>query len=143
MSPHTLSFSVTVDYGPLARTSRGVFLQLNLAADANSTWDIDARIDSASTYCVFGRQWAEMLGLEWEAGDLLKISTAAGTFPARLHEVTLSVLEWEWTGWVAFAEWDTTPPSPARDVLGLTGFFDHFLVAIDDVAEIVYLEPRF
>jgi hypothetical protein len=44
---------------------------------------------------------------------------------------------------VAFAEWDTVPPSPARDVLGLTGFFDHFLVGIDDIAEIIYLEPRF
>jgi hypothetical protein len=75
VTPHTLSFSVAVDYGPLARTSRGVFAQVNLRTDANSTWDIDARIDSASTYCVFGRQWAQMLGLDWEAGDLLKVST--------------------------------------------------------------------
>jgi hypothetical protein len=127
----------------LARTFRGVFVQLNLTAGENSTWDIDARIDSASTYCVFGRQWADMLALDWAAGDGLKISTAAGAFAARLHEVTLSLLDWEWTAWVAFAEWDTTPPSPARDVLGLTGFFDHFLVAIDDGAEVVYFEPRF
>jgi hypothetical protein len=84
-----------------------------------------------------------MLGLDWEAGELLKISTAAGIFPARLHEATISLLDWEWKAWVAFAEWDTTPPSPARDVLGLNGFFDRFLVAIDDVMEILYLEPRF
>ena len=93
MTRHTLSFSVAVNYRPLARTFRGVFVQLNLTAGANSTWDIDARIDSASTYCVFGRQWADMLGLDWGAGDLLKISTAAGGFPERLHEVTLSLLD--------------------------------------------------
>jgi hypothetical protein len=34
-----------------------------------------------------------MLGLDWGAGDLLKISTAAGGFPERLHEVTLSLLD--------------------------------------------------
>jgi hypothetical protein len=45
--------------------------------------------------------------------------------------------------WVAFAEWDTYRSSPARDVLGLNGFFDHFLLAIDDPAETLYLEPRF
>jgi len=63
VTPHTLSFSVAISYRPLARTSRGIFLQLNLAADATSTWDIDVRVDSASTFSVFGRQWAEMLGL--------------------------------------------------------------------------------
>lgn len=31
----------------------------------------------------------------------------------------------------------------SRGVLGLTGFFDRFLVAIDDASETVYLEPRF
>jgi len=73
----------------------------------------------------------------------MKISTAAGAFYAHLHEVVIKLLEFEWTAWVAFAEWDTRPPSKARDVLGLTGFFDHLLVAIDDLAETVYLEPRF
>jgi hypothetical protein len=59
------------------------------------------------------------------------------------HNITLHVLDYEWTASIAFAEWDTTPPSQARDVLGLTGFFDHFLVVIDDLTEIIYLEPRF
>ena len=81
-----------------------------------------------------------MLGLDWEEGDPMTIAIAVGTFQARRHEVSIQMLDWEWTAWVAFAEWDTTPPSPARDVLGLTGFFDHFLVAIDDLSEIVYLD---
>jgi hypothetical protein len=66
-----------------------------------------------------------------------------GVFFAHLHEVTIQLLDFEWDARVAFAEWDTVPPSPARDVLGLNGFFDHFLAAIDDSAERLYPEPRF
>jgi hypothetical protein len=143
MRSHVLSFSRAVDYAHLARSSRGVFVQIRLTANSVSTWDLDVRVDSASTFCVLGRQWADLLGLDWEGGSSLMISTAGGPFQARLHEITFDLLDWEWTASVAFAEWDSTPPSPARDVLGLNGFFDHFLVAIDDLEEIIYLEPRF
>jgi hypothetical protein len=143
MNSHLLSFSVALSYGRLATVSRGVFVQIKLATDAIARHIIDARVDSASTYSVFGRQWADILGLDWEAGEPMVIATAVGVFYAHPHEVTIHLLDFEWPAWVAFAEWDTTPPSPARDVLGLMGFFDHFLVAIDDQSEIVYLEPRF
>ena len=112
-------------------------------ADAVITPEFRASLDSASTHCVFGHQWADLLRMDWDAGDPLTISTAVGPFRARLHEVTVHLLGYEWTSWVAFADWETTPPLSARDVLGLTGFFDHFLVAIDHPAEIVYIEPRF
>jgi len=143
MTTHLFSFSAAFDYGHLTRTARGVTVQVTLAANATETISIEARVDSGSSFCVFGRQWADLLGLDWEAGDRLIISTATGIFAAHLQEVTIRLLDYEWTGWVAFAEWDTMPPSPARDVLGLNGFFDHFLVAIDDREEMIYLEPRF
>lgn len=143
MSVQTLSFSDSVSYGHLARTTRSIVVQIRLSADLLIAWDVDARIDCGSSFCVFGRQWADLLGLDWEAGEPLNISTAAGSFYAHLHEVTLRLLDFKWTAWVAFAEWDTVPPSPARDVLGLNGFFDRFLVAIDDRSEMIYLEPRF
>jgi hypothetical protein len=143
MNAHLLSFSVAFSYAPLARYARGIFLEVDLMAPTSAIAGIRVRVDSASSFCVFGHQWAEALGLDWEAGDPITISTAAGTFSARQHEVTFRLFDFEWTAWVAFAEWDTIPPSSARDVLGLTGFFDHFLVAIDDQAEIIYLEPRF
>ncbi|HWX42354.1 MAG TPA: hypothetical protein VN345_14480 [Blastocatellia bacterium] len=143
MSAQTLSFSAAVPYGHLTRATRSIVAQVRLTADLIVEWDIDARVDSGSSFCVFGRQWADLLGLDWQRGDQIMISTAAGRFEARLHEVVIKLLEFEWTAWVAFAEWDTVPPSPARDVLGLNGFFDHFLVAIDDIRETIYLEPRF
>ena len=143
MTTHIFSFSAALPYGHLARTSRGIMVQVTLATDATETISIEARVDSGSGFCVFGRQWADVLHLDWEKGDPLQISTAAGTFYSYLHEVTIRLLSFEWAAWIAFAEWDTMPPSPARDVLGLNGFFDHFLVAIDDEAEMIYLEPRF
>jgi hypothetical protein len=143
MTTHTLSLSSALSYGHLTRSSRAVVVQVTLEANDIETISIQTRVDSGSSFCVFGRQWADLLGLDWEAGDPLKISTAAGNFYAHLHEVTIQLLDFKWTAWVAFAEWDTMPPSPARDVLGLNGFFDRFLVAIDDRAEMIYLEPRF
>lgn len=143
MKGQTLSFAEAFDYGRLARLSRGVFAPVILNTGSASTRIIEARVDSGSSYCVFGRQWADVLSLDWETGQPLMISTAAGAFYAHLHEVTVKLLNFEWTTWVAFAEWDIMPPSPARDVLGLNGLFDHFLVAIDDRAEMIYLEPLF
>jgi hypothetical protein len=143
MTPETLSFATVFDYSRLARLSRGVFAPVRLTAGRASTRIIETRIDSGSSLCVFGRQWSDALGLDWEDGERLTISTAAGVFFAHLHEVTIQMLDFEWDAGIAFAEWDTVPPSPARDVLGLNGFFDHFLAAIDDRAERLYLEPRF
>lgn len=143
MNGQTLSFAAIFDYGRLARFARGIFLPVVLTTGAASTRIIEARVDSGSSFCVFGRQWADVLGLDWEAGERLMISTAAGTFVAHLHEISIRLLDYEWTGWIAFAGRDTMPPSPARDVLGLNGFFDHFLVALDDREEMIYLEPRF
>lgn len=143
MSTQTLSFSDSVSYGHLEHAARGIVVQIRLSADLLVAWDVDARIDCGSSFCVFGRQWADLLGLDWEAGEPLMISTAAGVFYSHLHEVTIQLLDFKWTAWVASAEWDTVAPSPARDVLGLNGFFDRFLVGIDDTAEMLYLEPHF
>ncbi|WP_218673903.1 hypothetical protein, partial [Candidatus Entotheonella palauensis] len=133
---------IAYDDSALARYGRGVFLEIVLRANGHTTPAIRVRVDSAVSFCVFGRQWADILALEWEVGDHVTIRTAMGVFSAYGHDITLHLLDYEWTAWIVFAEWDTTPPTQARDVLGLTGFFDHFLVAIDDLSEVIYLEPH-
>lgn len=143
MNAHALEFSQAFNYTDLARYGRGVFLEVTLVANSHMTPTLRVRVDSAASFCVFGRQWANMLALDWEAGDPVTIGTATGLFSAYRHDITIHLLDYEWTAGIAFAEWDTTPPSQARDVLGLTGFFDHFLVAIDDLSETIYLDPRF
>src|SRR5262249_43765175 len=121
MTTHAISFSSAFSYARFNRIARGVTVQVALAANTRETISIDARVDCGSSYCVFGRQWADVLGLDWEAGEPLVIVTAAGSFHAHVHEVTVQLLDFQWTAWVAFAEWDTMPPSRARDVLGLNG----------------------
>lgn len=142
MNAHSLGFSQAFNYARLTRYGRGVYLEVILVANGHMTPNIRVRVDSAATFCVFGRQWADVLALDWEAGDPVTIGTAIGSFSAYRHEITIHLINYEWTAWIAFAEWDTTPPSQARDVLGLTGFFDHFLIAIDDLSETIYLEPH-
>src|SRR5258706_1663560 len=104
MTTHTLSLSSAHSYGHLTRSARAVIIPVTLRANDTETISIQTRVDSGSSFCVFGRQWADLLGLDWEAGEPLKISTAAGAFYAHLHEVTIKLLEFKWTASVAFAE---------------------------------------
>ncbi len=57
--------------------------------------DIDAKIDTGSTSCIFERHYGERLDLEIESGLPVTIGTATGTFKAFGHELTLSVLDIE------------------------------------------------
>src|SRR6266571_2288053 len=91
MSGQTLSFSDSVPYGCFEHAARGIVVQTRLSADITVAWDVDARVDSGSSFCVFGRQWADLLGLDWESGEPVKISTASGIFYAHLHEVTIQL----------------------------------------------------
>jgi hypothetical protein len=93
VTPHLLPFSTAFNCGRVARGSRGVFIPVALVVDSLSTRIIDVRVDSAASYSVFGQQWGDRLGLDWEAGDPLTIATAVGTFRARLHEVTIQLLD--------------------------------------------------
>ena len=54
--------------------------------------DVEAKIDTGSTYCIFERHHGEGLDLDIEGGTLVDISTATGSFRAYGHELTLTVL---------------------------------------------------
>ena len=116
MNAHSFVFSHAFNYAWLARYGRGVFLEVTLVANSHVTPIIRVRVDSAASFCVFGRQWADVLALDWGAGDPVIIGTATGTFSAYRHDITIHLLDYEWTAGIAFAEWDTTPPSQARDI---------------------------
>ena len=80
MNAHALEFSQAFNYTDLARYGRGVFLEVTLVANSHMTPTLRVRVDSAASFCVFGRQWANMLALDWEAGDPVTIGTATGLF---------------------------------------------------------------
>ena len=82
--------------------------------------DVDARIDTGSTYCIFERHYAERLDLEIESVAPIEIGTATGSFRAFGHELTLAVLGIETVSTVYFAESDYFD----RNVLGRIGWLD-------------------
>ena len=82
--------------------------------------DIDSRIDTGSTYCVFERHYGATLNLDVESGIAVNIGTATGSFRAFGHELTLTVLGIETVATVYFAESDYFE----RNVLGRIGWLD-------------------
>ncbi len=82
--------------------------------------DVEAKIDTGSTYCIFERHHGEGLDLDIEGGTLVDISTATGSFRAYGHELTLTVLGIETVSAVYFAESDYFD----RNFLGRIGWLD-------------------
>ncbi len=82
--------------------------------------DVEAKIDTGSTYCIFERHHGEGLDLDIEIGMPVDIGTATGSFRAYEHELTLTVLGIETISTVYFAESDYFD----RNVLGRIGWLD-------------------
>lgn len=88
--------------------------------------DIDAKIDTGSTYCVFERYYGERLNLEIENGSQVELSTATASFRAYGHELTLTVLGIQTVSTVYFAESEYFD----RNVLGRIGWLDRIKLGL-------------
>ncbi len=82
--------------------------------DGQKTVEFKAKIDTGSSFCIFERKSGELLGLDIERGDEIRISTATSLFTAYGHDLTLSVLGVETFAKVYFAKEE----SFTRNVLG-------------------------
>lgn len=105
------------------RTGPGVVVRFN------------AKLDTGSDYCVFQRVLAQELGLELDAGHRLRFSTAAGSFVAYGHEVTLAAATVSVDSVCYFFEDEAI----SKNVLGRNGWFNRFRFALDDTGEIPLL----
>jgi predicted aspartyl protease len=104
-------------------------------SDASRYVDLLAKLDTGSTYCIFNRSYATLLGLDLSSGISQRIRTATGDFQTYGHEVTVSVFDLEWQAVVYFAESD----SLSLNVLGRFGFLDRLRIAVVDYDEQLYL----
>lgn len=132
----------TFNYSSYSRRLRGVYLPVTVTSGDNAT-SMVLRVDSASTYCVLERSWADYFNLEWESGDSMRIVTVIGGFQAFMHTLELQIDQFHWQVPVAIAEFESVPGAIQRNVLGLTGFFDRFRVTIDDQNETITIQPQF
>lgn len=114
--PEILEFDVVHEYS-LFKVGISVEAILN---KGNLRVDVEAKIDTGSTYCIFERHHGEGLDLDIESGTPIDIGTATGNFRAFGHELSLTVFDIETVSTVYFAESDYFD----RNVLGRIGWLD-------------------
>lgn len=131
--PHLLRFDILHRY---ASEREGVSIPVQITV-ADRLVNLLARVDTASSCCVFQRAHGERLGLDIEAGFAQTILTATGSFRAYGHEVTLDVVGLRFDSLVYFAESDAFP----RNVLGRQGWLDRVRLALVHHDSHLYLSP--
>ncbi len=132
--PEILEFDILHEYS-IYKTGITVEAILRIG-DLNV--DVEAKIHTGSTYCVFERHLGEGLDLEIEAGIPIEIGTATGSFPALGHQLTLLVLGIETVSTVYFAESDSFD----RNVLGRIGWLDRVKLGLIEQESKLFLSEH-
>ena len=133
MTEITLRFVQRLSY----RQYQDVAFEIQLSRPPAGDTPVLVKLDTGSDYCVFHRLHAERMGLTVESGTLQRFRTAAGSFNAYGHEVTLALGNLEWEATVFFAEPDNFP----INVVGRIGFLDHLQIGLVDYEQQLYLSP--
>lgn len=132
MKTWTLDFNQRIDYSHYDEFT--VSLQLRAATNLLR---LNAKLDTGSKFCIFQPRQAQFLKLDLLSGIPERIRTAAGSFCAYGHEITLTVGDLEWETTVYFAEPEDFPVN----VVGRVGFLDHLQVGLVDYEQLLYLSP--
>src|SRR5262245_20058073 len=119
MNQWTLTFPSCIDYS----AHDEITVEIDLIQKASPV-TVGAKRDSGSKFCVFQPRYAEWLGLNLTSGVPERIRTAAGSFPAYGHDVTLQVGDLQWDTTVYFAEPEDFPVN----VVGRICFLDHLQI---------------
>ena len=115
----------------------GITLDVKLLCGATEM-DFEAKIDTGASNCIFQRIHGEYLGLEVESGKLTNFGTAAGSFLAYGHELTLEFLKIQTVSTVFFAADDNF----SRNVLGRQGWLDRVRLGLIDYEGQLYLSAN-
>lgn len=100
--------------------------------------DYDVLVDSGADMNVFEADLGQALGIDLSSGIPIEIVGATGEpTSAFIHPVTLTVGNYAFTAPVAFM-----PAATPYGLAGQRGFFDHFKVTFDWLAEVIELAPH-
>jgi hypothetical protein len=119
----TLDFNVRYEY---AQSRSGIEVPVCLSVDADHSVEFLAKVDSGADFCIFQREYAELLELRMDQGVHRMFATATGTFDTRGHMVKISCLGYEVESQVFFSVEGAFP----RNVLGLGGWLEKFRLAV-------------
>lgn len=98
----------------------------------------DAKVDTGSEYCLFGREYAEQLGIEVETGFKQNLSTLTSGLSAYGHSVEIEILELKLDTFVYFAADYSLP----RNLLGRQGWLQLIKLGLDDYTSEIYISPN-
>lgn len=98
----------------------------------------DAKIDTGSDFCLFGREFAEELDIEVETGYRQNLSTLAGGLAAYGHDIELETLGLTFDTFVYFAE----DYAIKRNLLGRRGWLQLIKLGLDDYGSKIYISPN-
>ncbi len=128
---HRLEFEKLLSYDV---SDPGITLQAKLKLKDQSL-DLQVKVDTGASCCLFERRVGEALGLDIETGMRQLFGTATGTFIGYGHEITLSVAEFEFGTIVFFA----SDAEIRRNILGRFGWLDRVVLGLVDYEGKLYL----
>ena len=132
---YTLTFPTMHRYD---ESEQGITLPVALSLDNHPGVELPAKVDTGASFCIFKREYGEVLGLKIEDGFRQRVVSITGnSFEVFGHEVNVRVLGVEVFQMVYFAG----DRSYRRDVLGRSGWLDRIKIAISDYERKLYLSP--
>ena len=103
--------------------------------NAPRTKRIEAVIDSGAGRCLFHATFATAIGLDLKAGELEVLNGIGGPEETWVHDITLYTYGGLISIRAGFKE-----GLPLAALLGMNGFFEHFVVKFDGMAQACTLE---
>jgi Aspartyl protease len=128
-----LEFARVYDY---SREDESVVLPVVLRAGLNEV-RVAASVDTGASFCMFGAEIADALGLDLTNGIRRRFRTANSVFDAYGHGVELHVLGLATHSLIYFF----ADPMIDRNVLGRTGWLDRVRLGLIHHDNKIYLAP--
>lgn len=106
-------------------TKTGITIPVELIQGSNVV-QVDAKLDTGASFCIFERTYGEMLGLNVESGAPEIVSTANGAFRVFGHWLMVVALDFQLEAMFYFA----ADEGIRRNVLGRRGFIDQLRLCL-------------
>jgi hypothetical protein len=129
----TLTFEEQINYPD---DDRGIILDVVLISDRDNPVSARVILDTGAGYCIFQRNYADLLGIEIERGFRKEFRTANGGFIAFGHEVSLQISTFDITTTVYFVPDEHFPVS----VLGRIGFLDRLQIGLFHCEQLLFID---
>ncbi|MEO7652359.1 MAG: hypothetical protein ABIZ80_17985 [Bryobacteraceae bacterium] len=117
-----------------SNSSSGITVPIELGYSSKKV-SLSAKIDTGAEFCLFERGYGEALGIDIEAGKRMELGTLSGSLIAFGHEVSLRVLEFDFS-LVAYFPMDA---HIRRSLLGRQGWLLGVRLGLVDYEQLIYL----